>query len=49
LLDDVERLREKICDDLNTDDEDEFDSDLEIKVRNPFKYRVRSDNIPHMR
>ena len=29
LLDDVERLREKICDDLNTDDEDEFDSDLD--------------------
>ena len=30
LLDDVEReKREKICDDLNTDDEDEFDSDLD--------------------
>ena len=29
LLDDVERLREKICDDLDTDDEDEFDSDLD--------------------
>jgi hypothetical protein len=29
LLDDMERLREKICDDLDTDDEDEFDSDLD--------------------
>ena len=29
LLDDAERLREKICDDLDTDDEDEFDSDLD--------------------